>query len=156
MSSKNKIAVNFFDLAKRSLMPAARVSLVVESNFDEKYAFHKMHIELQLRSDSRNAGLLQDYYPFLKLGGKWRVSTVRMYNYLKAAQKALSTFQDEHIQAVFDVVQAAKRYQKEYAELDKLLTVSGYNNYEEYQEKLKQVYISHMMTQKSIFDRIAA
>lgn len=156
MNQPNKHAVNFFNLAKRCLSEGARNGLAEYSSYGEELSFHKLHIELMKRSKDRDRERLADYYPFIKLKGKWCVAVVRMYNYLISAQHAIATFEDEHMQSVFDAIQAAKKYTEEYKAMDEKLTPHDFDNWEEYQEKLSRLYEEHMMVQASIFGRLSA
>ena len=156
MSNKNSFD-RFLALARRALSVTSIRELVSDSSYDEMIAFQQVYLRLmEMDVNKKTRNLMEDRHPFVKVGGRWRVSMVKLYLFLVAARPAMLKTGNRKMFDLYDAVQNMQGYIEEAKALDQSLTPKGHQNYDEYQEKQSELYELAMLKQKSIFDRMAA
>src|SRR3990172_7855538 len=106
----NKTAKLFKALAQKAF-DFRTGSIVADSSFDEMIAFTRLHnhfLEMKFVSE-KTKGILRDRYPFLKVGGRWRVSIPILYLYLVAARHPIGTFENSDMVDVYVMTQHSMR-----------------------------------------------
>lgn len=145
----------FTELAKRTLHPKHICELVAKSSFEEKVSFHKVHERLLAQDISETLkSKMDEWYPFVKVGGKWRFSCARMYMYLFYSRHALLKTNNELMYSVHDAVVNMCNYHDDLKRLNERLTPSQWQNLDEYNKLTSKIYEDAMMVQTSIFETI--
>lgn len=155
---RTKDMQNFLEMCLQCLSTKGVNELVQKSDYDRQLSFHKVHLRFieiaRQRNDHRTADILDDRHPFVKVGGKWHISNVKLYLYLVAARPLLAKIGNPDLTAIYEAVQASQSYIKRAKELDKQLSPNTWVSYEDYQIRLQQLYEEHLIEQGSILDRI--
>lgn len=158
MKKKNKLAVNFFSLAHKALVPHKSSGIVFDSTYNEEVSFHRLHLrfmemcrERNTKSSNRQCNLLEERYPFVKINGRWKVSSTKLYLYLIACRSLIASFEDEIMQKVHDAIQNAQKYYDEYKDVENKLQPHCHEDYAQWMEMETRAYENYMMKQKSIF-----
>jgi hypothetical protein len=151
----NKSSVDYFyHLSKRVLGTRTVTALTLESSFDEKVGFHKVHNRFLELASSKEYDLLLTRYPFVKLSGKWKVNVVAYWLYLQAARGIMAKTENIKLGAIHDAVTASQRYIEESKQIWERMSPSTWENMEEYQAELKTRFEILNIQQSSIFDAI--
>lgn len=149
----NTMFIHYRNLSAKAFDLRGIKSLVAYSNFEEQTAFHKVHVRY-MNSDKVEGSLknkLEDRYPFIKIGGRWKVSIPKLFLYLLASRQLLAQFHDENMESVYKGIQNAQKYLDDVRELDKKLTPTDFDNLETYTEKQRELYENYLTEQLPLF-----
>lgn len=151
---REETASKYFQLAKSAFGEITLKTIVRDVSDDDEIVFHKMHKVIKGKVSKRLAFTLEDRYPFVKVDGVWKMSTVKMFLYMMAARSAISKFKSPAMKSLYRAIQNEQKYLDAAKELDRKLTPSGCIDYQDYQKQLSNLYSIHKHAQLSLFENV--
>jgi hypothetical protein len=129
--------------------------LVIDSSFEEQIAFHKVYLRfLELSLTERERTSIEMAYPFVKVGGRWKMSVPAFYVFLLRTRAVMSRIGNKKLFTVYTAIQRVDRYNEETRELYKSLQPKVFENYQEYQDGCRLLYEEMMTQQASIWEEL--
>lgn len=148
----NKIASDLRKLAARAYMNTWSGKVLETTTEREQIAFHRMHrVFLRKCTKDRQKVAIEDRYPFVRVDSVWYVSLPKLYCYFFGIRNLLAQFEDKDIQAIYSGIQSASRYYDKAKELDLKLTPHGHIDFEDYRQKMADLYREYQTEQMTIF-----
>lgn len=155
MSAKqDRTAIVFLTIVEFAMLGMVRGEVLREFTDEEVIVFHKMHGAILEKAKGKKYRLLQESYPFVKVNGRFLISQPKIYLYLRHAKYILATFKHPTILAASSAIYEAQEYCKNYRQLDERLILGNYQNIEDYQAQVTQLYEEYITTQMDSFDRL--
>jgi hypothetical protein len=145
----------FVELAKDVLSFDKIKLLVIDSSFEEQIAFHKVYLRfLELSLTEKERASIEMAYPFVKVGGRWKMSVPAFYVFLLRTRAVMSRIGNKKLFTVYTAIQRVDRYNEETRELYKSLQPKVFENYQEYQDGCRLLYEEMMTQQASIWEEL--